>query len=293
MLAARNRRLRIAAALATAAWLILAAPDLIDVIHLLQETVPGGDDAAAVLFFASHLVGAFGWFMVASAFGTEIDWGQLWTGATIVATTYLVYFAAFTCRLFAALAGTHSGDYRGYYIAGAIGALIFAAGACVAATGFGESRRGASRASRLQIGAGLVVVASVAVTIGELFLRSFYSATGAVHEATTGTLLVAVGTFLTGGAVLVFACGARRPLAVRERAVVGASVVGVIATACLLVGEALVALAYSRHGAFAWEGTVAWLAVAGRLFLVVALIAVGLGARSVRDDSVLGIARPA
>jgi hypothetical protein len=289
MLAARNRRFRIAAALAGVAWLLLAALELIDVIHLFQETVRGGYDAAAVLFFGSHLVGAFGWFIVASAFGAEIEWGQLRTGATVVATTYLVYFVAWMCRTVAVFADTHNSDYRGYYIAGAIGALTFVVGVCVAATGFGERRRGESRASRLQVGASLIAAASVAIAIGELSLQSFYSATGAVHEATIGTLLVAVGTFLTAAAVLVFAAGARRPLAVRERAVVGASAVGVIATICIVVGEGLIAVAYSRYGAPDWEQAVTWLGVASRLVLVATFIAIALGARSARDDSTLGV----
>ena len=218
MLAARNRRFRIAAALFVVAWLLLAALELIDVIHVFQQTVRGGYDAAAVLFFASHLVGAFGWFMVASAFGAEIDWGQLSVGATIVATTYLVYFVGWVCQMVAGLADTHNGDYRGYVIATAIGALIFAAGACVIAAALRRSGGGTSRASRLQVGARLLVVASVAVTIAELSLQSYYSSAGAVHEATIGTLITAVGTLATAVAFLVLVRGARRPLATREKA---------------------------------------------------------------------------
>ncbi|MBS1891688.1 MAG: hypothetical protein JST59_10365 [Actinobacteria bacterium] len=290
MLAARNRRFRIAAAFAAAGWLLLAAMDLIEALNAFRETVPGGYDAAVVISLASHLVGAAGWSMVAGAFGAEIDWAWLWSGATVVATTYCVYFVSWVFRTFALLSDTHNGDYRGYYIATTIGTLIFAVGACVVATGPRGARAGTSRASRVQVGAALFAVASLALTIGALSLQSFYSSAGAVHEATIGTLLEAVGALLTGAAALVFTAGARRPLAVRERAVVGAGVVAVIAALCLVVGEGLIAYASSTRGGLGWLEAIAWLAVASRLALVGAFVAVALGARTVRDRSVLDAA---
>lgn len=290
MLAARNRRFRIAAALAGVGWLLLAALDLIEVLHAFRETVPGGYDAAVVISLASHLVGAAGWSMVAGAFGAEIDWDWLWSGATVVATTYCVYFVSWVFRTFALLADTHNADYRGYYIATTIGTLIFAVGTCVVVTGLRRARAGTSRASRLQVGAALAVVAHLAFTIGALSLQSFYSSAGSVHEATIGVLLEAVGAFLTGTAALVFTAGARRPLAVRERALVGAAMVAVVAVICLVVGEGLIAYAYSTHGGLGWQQAIAWLAVASRIVVLSVIVAVGLGARTVREDSELGVA---
>jgi hypothetical protein len=291
MLAARNRWFRIAAALAGVSWLLLAALELIDAIHALEATGHGGYKASAVLFFAAHAVGLFGWILVAAAFDGEVDWRRLRLGATVVATTYLVYAVGWVPRLLALLGETHDADFRGYYIASTIGTLAFAAGACVAASGVADRRKGASRAARLQVGAALIFAASIALTVGELSLQAFYSEYHAVHEMTLGALLGAVGTFITAAAALVFAAGARRPLLVRERAVVGASVVTVVATACLAAGEFFIALAYSTHGVASWEQAVAWLAVAGRVALVPAFAAVALGASNVR--SAFGGARAA
>ena len=293
MLAARNRRFRIAAAIMGGAGLLLAALYSIEAIHIFQESVRGGYGASTVLFVASNLVGAAGWLVVAGAFEAEIDWRQLWIGAAILATTYVVDFVGWVFRGIALLGETHNADYRGYYIATAIGTLISAAGASVVATGLRRARAGTSRASRIQVGAALAAVAYFALTIGTLSLQSFYSSAGAVHEATVGTLLEAVGTFLAAAAALVFGAGARRPLTVRERAVVGAGVVAVVATLCLVAGEGLIAYAYSTNGGWGWQQASAWLAVASRLFLVAAFVAVALGARTVRVDSALGVAGPA
>jgi hypothetical protein len=288
MLAARNRRYRIAAASAAAAWVILAAVDVIDVIHVSEETVRGGYLASAAIFVAVYLVGACGWLVVASGFGREVDWWRLRLGATVVAVSYVLYIPAWVARMIAVFADTDDGDYRRYYVAGAIGTVLFAVGACIAAAGLGDRHRGEVRASRLWIGAILLVVASLAVTAGELFLQSFYSANHAVHEATIGALIAAVGTFVTALAGWVFVRGAKRPFAEREASVAVAAGVGSAATVLIAAGEALIALAYSRHGDVGWEATVSWLAVASRLFVVAGFAAVALGAREARGGSALG-----
>jgi hypothetical protein len=287
MLAARNRRYRIAAASAAAAWVVLAGLELIEAIHLFGESVPGGYTAGDVLFLVAHLVGACGWLLLAAGFDREVDWWRLRLGATVLATAYVVYFAGWVAALLAVFADTHIGDYRGYYLATTIGALVFAAGVCAAATGLGESQRGAPRASRLWLGAILVAVASVAVTVGLLCLQSFYSDYHAVHEATIGTLIAAVGTFLTAIAGAVFVRGAKRPFAAREGGVAAAGAIAIVATVLIGAGEAVIALGYSRHGGAGWQGLVAWLAVASRVFFVAAFVALTLGAREARGGSAL------
>ncbi|MCW2980965.1 MAG: hypothetical protein JWO14_2692 [Solirubrobacterales bacterium] len=166
-----------------------------------------------------------------------------------------------------------------YYVVGAIGTVVFAVGACVVAAGLGEGQRGAPRVSRLWLGAILLVVASLAVTISELYLHTFYSANDAVYEATIGTLVAAVGTFFTAVAGVVFVRGVKRPFAARERSVAAAGAIAVAATLLVAAGEALTALAYSRHGDAGWQATVTWLAVASRLFFASAFAALALGAR--------------
>jgi hypothetical protein len=287
MLAARNRHYRIAASAAAVGWLFLAGLGIVDAVHLFGETVRGGYTASAVLVVVADLVAIFGWLLIAAAFGREIDWWRLRLGAIVVASAYAVYFVGWIARLLAVFADTRDGDYRGYYLAAGIGALLFAVGAFVAATGLGEAQRGAPRASRLWLGAILVVVASVASAAGELYLQSFYSANHAVHEATIGTLVAAVGTFLTAVAGVVFVRGVKRPFAAREATVAAAGAVAVAATVLIAAGEALIALAYARHGGLGWQQAVSWLAVASRLFVVAAFAALALGARAARGGSAL------
>jgi hypothetical protein len=288
MLVARNQHFRIAAALSAFSFLLLAVGGIVEANHLFHEVVRSGYDAAQVLFVAVHLVGAAGWTMIAIAFGEEIDWDLLRSGATIVAVTYGVYFVAWMFRLVAVFADVHSGDYRGYYVAGAIEAILLGVAAAVTATAFRAGRQGGSRASRLQLGFGLFVAATLAGTGAELFLQSFYSAERAVSEAKIGSLVVAAGTFVTAAAAVIFAGGVRGTLIARERSLAAAAAVAVLATFCIAAGEAVIAYAYSSRGGEGWEQAVAWLAVAGRLALVAAFVAVALGARSVSDDSGLG-----
>jgi hypothetical protein len=279
MLTARNQRYRIAAAAAAMAWLVLAGGEVIDAVHLFGADASGRFTASAVLYIAAHVVGAGGWLLVAVAFADEVDWWLLRLGAIVVGTGYAVYFAGWLTQLIGVFADVHDGNVRDYYIASAIGPLLFAAGAFVAAAGLGERQRGAPRARALWLGAIALAVGSVAVTVGLLYVQSFYSAFHAANEVSIGALVAAVGTFLTAVAGLVFVRGARRPLAAREYGVTTAGAVAVVGTVVIAAGEALTAVAYLRDGGAAWQQVVAWLAVASRLVLAAAFIALALGAR--------------
>jgi hypothetical protein len=289
MLAARNRWFRIAAALAGVSWLVLGALEIIEADHLFQEVVRGGYNVSAVLLVAVHLVGACGFFAIAAAFGAEIDWGRLRLGATIVASVYIAYFVAWVIRTVAIYADTHNVDTRSYYVWVAVGTLLYGIGVGIAASGLAESRRGATRASRLWRAALLLVASAVATTVGVGFLQASYSGFGSPSEFTTGLLIEAIGVFVTAVAALVFVYGARRPVPAREASLTTAATVAVVGTLCTVLGEVLYASGYSNHGAPAWEQVVAWLAVASRLAFVFAFTAVALGARSARDDSALGV----
>jgi hypothetical protein len=293
MLAARNRWFRIAAALTGVSWLVLAALEIIEADHLFQGVVRGGYNVSAVLFVAVHLVGAWGFFAIALAFGAEIDWRRLRFGATIVASVYIAYFGAWVFRTIAVYADTTNVDTRSYYVWGAAGALLFAIGAWIAVSGLAEGRRGAPRASRLRRGAILLVVSAVASTVGLGFLQASLSGFGSPRELTLGLLFEAVGAFGLGVAALVFFYGARRPFPAREASLTSAAKVAVVASLCVLLGEVLYASGYSNHAAPAWEQVTVWLAVAGQVAFVLALTAVALGARAARDDSALGVARAA
>jgi hypothetical protein len=279
MLAARNRRFRVAAGAAAVAWLLLAVLETIEAVHVLrQDGAPGGYVVSAVLFVGVHAVGMCGWAIAASAFGREIDWARLRLGGTIVATTYLGYFVAWMVRLLAALANVHVADYRDYYIWSTVGVLILAAGSFIVVTGFTDARRGEPRARRLFLGAIASAAASLATTVAALYLRASFAGAHAVDEATTSALLDAIGSFGTALAALFFALGARRPFAAREARLAGAAVGASAAALCIAGGEALLAVAYGRPGGLVWQQVVAWLAVASRLCLVAAPAAVALGA---------------
>ena len=100
------------------------------------------------------------------------------------------------------------------------------------ASGLAEGRRGPSRASRLRRGAILLVVSSVATTVGVGFLQASYSGVGSPGEFTSGLLIEAVGVFGTAVAALVFFYGATRPLPAREASLTSAAKVAVFATLC-------------------------------------------------------------
>jgi hypothetical protein len=280
VLAARNRRFRVAAALAGVSWLLFGALEIIDADHLFHEVVRGGYNVSAALFVAVHLVGACGFFAIAIAFGAKIDWRRMRLGATIVASVNIAYFVAWVFRTIAVYADTDNVDTRSYYVWMAAGTLLFGVGLGIAASGLAEGRRGPSRASRLWRGTILLVVSSVATTVGVGFLQAFYSGADAPHEFTTGLLVEAVGVFATAAAAMVFVYGARRPLRSREASLASAATVAVFATLCIVAGEVLYASAFSNHAAPAWEQVVAWLAVASRLALVFAFTAVAFGART-------------
>ncbi len=190
MIAARNRRFRIAAALTAASWLFLVALETIDADHVLgRDALPAGYGISAVLYVGAHVVGACGWVF----------------------------------HLVAVFDSTHEADYRAYYVLGGLGALLIAVGVCVAVSGLVDSRRGEARAWILWLVAAVITAASLATTVGLLFLRSFYSNAGAVHEPTTGTLIEAVGALGTALAAFVLLYGVRRPIARREAILCGAA----------------------------------------------------------------------
>jgi hypothetical protein len=293
MLAARNRWFRIAAVLTAVSWLLLATLDTIDADHLFQESVRGGYDISAALFVAVHLVGACGFIVIALAFGAEIDWRRLRLGATIVASVYIAYFVAWVLRTITVYADTDNVDLRSYYVWVAAGTLLYAVALGVAASGFAGDKSGASRASRLRRSAIVIAVSAVATTVGVGFLRASYMGSGYAGEFTSGVLIRAIGSFGLVVAAMVVFYGARRPLPAREASLASAAKVAVVATLCIALGEVLYASGYSNHGALAWEQVVAWLAVASRFGAAFALVAVALGARTVRDGSGFGGARPA
>jgi hypothetical protein len=283
MLAARNRRFRIAAALGGVAWLLLAARFIVEAAHLSEYSPPGGYVVSIALFIAANLVGAIGWLVVARSFDPEIDWRRLRLGVTIVASTYLALYAAEVFRLIPILDHVHNRDYRGIYIATTLYAFLLTIGAGVVASGLADARRGASRRLRIWLGAIAVTAAYAAATVAQLYQQSFYSAEGAGHEFTIAALVMAVGYLGLALAALVFALGARRPWARREGSLAAAAAGGALASICILGGEAVLAITYSTKGAPAWEASSLWIALASRLLTAAALVAIALGARDARD----------
>jgi len=278
-MAARNRCFRIAALLTAASYLMLAVRYLIEAGHLFGSDIPTGYGIASVIDVVARLVGAAGWAVVATAFRPEIDWRRLRAGAAIVSLAYIATFAATVFDAAPTLAH-QQGDIRGYYVWGAIGALLLAVAALIVISGFVDSKRGAPRASRLQLGFALAVASAAAVTVAALALQSFYSAQGYVHELTIGALVTAVGEFGVMLATLVFTLGAKWELPRREARLAAAAIVAAAATLGVVAGEALVAFGFASHGAPSWQEFPIWLGVA---YSVVAIGIFGVIARGARS----------
>jgi hypothetical protein len=283
MLAARNRRFRIAAVLAAAAYLILTARDVIEADHIFRPEVAGGYKVSTVLFLALHLVATGGWLVIATAFAREIRWPRLRVAAAIAASAYVVGFFGWMFRLAPVLDEVTNADYRGLSIAHAAGAFLFAVGALTIVHGLAASRRGATRASWIWAGMILVTVSSLANTVGLLYEQSFYAAATSADELKIGLLIQAIGAFGAALAALAFTVGVRRPLGRREAALAAAAAGAAAAYICILGGELVIAIAYVSHRAPTWQDALLWIAVAYRLLLAAALACVALGARAARE----------
>jgi hypothetical protein len=281
MLAERNKRFRIAAALVSASYLILAGRYFIDTIHVSRPGVYGGYVAGSVLFTVGRVLGVAAWGVVAMAFGREIDWRRLCIGGAMVALVVVIDLAGSIFYLLPVLAHVYNADYRASFGWYAVGELFGAAGCCVAVAGFTESGRGARRARLLWIGAILGTVGYGAQTLGVLFLNSFYSSENAVSEATTGELFVLIGVGGLALAGVVFATVVRRPLVGRESGVRRAALIAVAGSICIVAGYVLIAVAYGAYGGAGWEVAAAWLQAVSDAALIAAFVALALGARTV------------
>lgn len=285
MLAARNRRFRIAALLAAAAYLILTARDLIEADHIFHPGVAGGYKVSTVLFVALHLIAAGGWLAIATAFAREIRWPRMRLGAAIAAAAYIVGFFGWMFRLAPVLDEVTNADYRGLSIAHAAGAVLFAVGGLIIVHGLFVSRRGSTRASWIWVGMILVTASSLANTVGLLYEQSFYAAATTADELKIGILIQAIGAFGAALAALAFTVGVRRPLGRREAALAAAATGAAVAYLCILGGEVVVGVGYVSHGAPTWQHALIWIPVAYRLLLAAGLACVALGARAASESA--------
>jgi hypothetical protein len=281
MLAARNRRFRIAALVTAVASLIAAAAEIIDANRISGLSgVPGGYVVSAVILPAAHLVGACGWAVVGLAFGEEIDWPLLRRGGTIVASTLIAYFAAIALRYAVDLVDFSGGaQFTLLRIFAGLAALLNAVAACVVVSACAESRQGPARARWLRAGAVIAGGSFLAATVSVLFEQAYWSDYGAAPEFTIGAIVVAVGSFGLAAAAGIFARDALRPLGRREAVLAGAAALAAVATVCLAGGEGLIASGYSDPGV----RTVAvslWLGVGSRATSAVAIVVFALGARA-------------
>lgn len=283
MLARRNRFFAAAALTAALSTALLTIGDAVDVNRLSGETLVGGYLASAVIFTASQAIATTGWALVATAFADVVDWPRLRLGSAVAAASYVAFFVGSVYRLIAILSSAHNTHYRHAAVASAVAALALGLAACVAVSGFTARNRGANRASRLWLGGILAVISFLATALGQIFLQDYWSDFSAPSEITSGTTILAVGTFAAAIGAVVFVRGVRRPLARREEIVVGAASVLAAATLLVAAGEALIATAYDT----AWEpaSVIAdtWLGVAARVTFAVAIALIALGARSVVD----------
>jgi hypothetical protein len=283
MLAARNQRFRIAAAIGAAAYLILAAGEIIEANRLFRlSEVPGGFAVSAVILPAAHIIGVGGWVAVATAFGEEVDWALLRRGGTVIAASLVAYFVAVGLQLETLL----DLDFHEpsqivlFYVFGTVAALATAVAAAVTVAACVDPRRGPTRARWLRAGAGLVALASLASTVSLLFEQDYWSGLeGLPSEYRIGAVVAAVGAFGLAVGAGVFARRATAPLVRREAALAAAASIIVAATVCVAAGEALISSGYSDG-----LGSVVaahWLLVAGHLASALAVVYLGLGARAV------------
>ncbi len=293
MLAARNQRFRIAAAIGAVAYLIIAAGEIVEANRLFGlSRLPGGLGVSAVILPAAHIIGAGGWVAVAAAFGEELDWVLLRRGGTVVVASLFAYFVAIGLQL-----GTLPDlDFHEpsqivlFYVFGTVAALATAVAAVVTVAACVDSRRGPTRARWLRAGAGLAALAYLATTVALLFEQDYWSGLEALpSEYKIGAIVAAVGAFGLAVGVGVFARRATEPLGRREAALAAAALIVVVATVCVAAGEALITYGY-RDGL----GSVVaahWLLVAGRLASAIAVVWLGLGARTAATASAPASAR--
>jgi hypothetical protein len=273
MLAARNQRFRIAAACGAAAYLIGTAGGIIYANYLSGFSLPTGEVISSVIIPAASLVGACGWVVIALAFGPQIDWKRLRLGGTILATVLCADSAAAILRLASRFPSTH--PERVSSTLGTLTIVLTAAAAVVVVTGLAESRWGEARVRRLRLGAASLVAANICATAAGLFLESYFSRLGAAHEVTISAYIAAAGSFGLAASAFVIFRAFERPFGRREAILVGAAVVGLVATLVAAGSEVLLATALpdlpgSDLSASIWFGAANRIVFAG-VFLFVAL----------------------
>jgi hypothetical protein len=286
MLAARNRRFRVAALIGASASLILAAAYVVEADRLAGlDGVPSGYLASATILTVAQIVGAGGWVVVATGLGADLDWPCLRRGGAVVAAALLGLFVGVTLQARTVIDFDYpeATDINLFYVFDALSALAFAIAAVVVLVACADSRRGPTRARWLRAAAGVAVLAYVAATASLLFEQAYWSGLRAhdgwvvAGEFTTGALVAAVGSFGLAVGAGVFARRATEPLARREAALVVAAVILVAATICVAGGEALIAYGYRGLGSVVFSH---WAAVAGRLVSAMAVVWLALGARA-------------
>ncbi len=285
MLAARNQRFRIGLAIATVAYLIAAVGGIIDANRIIGlDGTPRGYAISAALFPATEIVGAAGWAWAAVAFDREIDWRRLRLAVTIVATAHLAAAAASIIDMATTLSYGDAGRYGTAEILTALGSVLTGAAAVVVAFGIADRRRGLARSRWLRWATLVAVAAYLAFAAAQLVLQAYYSDHGAVHRATVGVLVTAIGSFGLATAALFFATRVERPLRQREAGLIGAAVLAAMATFAVAGGEGLIASLYD--GGVGGAVTAShWLDVGQRAIFACVYVAIALGARTVAARS--------
>jgi hypothetical protein len=293
MLAARNRRFRIAAIIGALSYLIFAACEVVEANRLFGLSgLPGGYRVSAVIISVAHIVGAGGWVVVATGLGAKLDWPRLRRGGALVAASLIAYFLGVALRAQTVVdvdyPDTTNVDL--FFIFDALSALLFAVAAVVVLAACVDSRRGPTRARWLRAAAVIAVLAYLVATVSLLFEHAYWSGLGATYpgymvqsEITTGVIVAAVGSFGLAVGAGVFARRVTEPLRRRESALAAAAAILAVATICVAGGEALIAYGYRDD-----QGSVEaahWLAVGGRLVSAIAVVWLALGARTARATS--------
>jgi hypothetical protein len=225
-----------------------------------------------------RLVGAVGWAIVGAGFDEEVDWRLLRIGTAVVVGAYVALYAATVCRV-TMVSGAPS-DLHGEVLWSSIGTLLTLGALLVGGAGLGDSSPGSRRSLLLQVGLALATAGIVANTVAALYLQSYWSSQGYVHELTIGALAVAIGLAGSAGAAFVFAFGARWSLRPREARLAAAALGAAVASLVGFGGQVAISIGFATHGAPAWEASLFCLEAAYGLAAIGIGACIALGARS-------------
>jgi hypothetical protein len=237
VLAARNRRFRIAAALAAIAALFSIGSQLCSTIALYRGPSPAGAGLSRAIVTLSAIVAVFAWLAIARSFGGRVDRERLRRGAKILVASVGLNFLGAALFLYVNLANPGFTRYRISVGFDAVSYFLIAAAVAIAWRSLRPDR---SPGAGLRQGAFAFAFAYLAALGAAIFTQAYYSSFAVPGALTAGLTLEAAGAavVVAGAAIAAIAFGHRATRREEGLAVAGAIVAG--ALLCVVFGEVLV-----------------------------------------------------